>query len=72
MTGNNVTSIEAMKLSHFITDEWLASYSDSGHVWDLARQNLVAELAKSTPQVIAEAQDLARERWGKVLSDVTR
>ena len=62
--------MEAHRLSTFITEEWLASQSDSGAFWDGARKALIAESAKHPPEVIVEAQRIARERWDRWINEV--
>ena len=70
MTDAEVTTMEAQRLSNFITEEWLARYSDSGAVWDRARKVLIAESAKHSPEIVAEAQRIAKERWRKWTNEV--
>jgi len=65
--NKKVASIQAQKLSHLIIEEWLASYSDSGFVWDKARAELAEESKNYPPEVITEAREIARLRWKKMV-----
>lgn len=67
MTDAEVTALEAHKLSNLIIEEWLASFSDSGFVWDKARAEVIKETKKLSPEVIVEAQAIARKRWEKLI-----
>jgi len=65
-----VTNLEAQRLSRLITEEWLASQSDSGAIWERARKALIEESAKHSPEIVVEAQRLARERWDKWIQEI--
>jgi hypothetical protein len=62
--NNNVTSLEAKRLSVLILEAWSASYSDSGFLWDRARREVVAALNEcSSQEIIDEAYRLAYAKW---------
>jgi|DEB0MinimDraft_3_1074331.scaffolds.fasta_scaffold644624_2 hypothetical protein len=51
------------KLAELFTEEWSASYSDSGYVWSKAKRELDAALDVVDEATKKAAFDLARARW---------
>ena len=65
--SKKVANIQAQKLTHLIIEEWLASYSDNGQLWEKARAELVGESKNYSPKVLAEAREIAQARWKKMI-----
>ena len=66
-TARKVAHTRAWILSNLIIEEWLASYSDNGQLWEKARAELVEESKNYSPKVLAEAREIAQARWKKMI-----
>jgi hypothetical protein len=56
--------MEAFRIAKIIIREWEDSYSDNGSIW--ARSHDALEQAKKahSPELMEQAYQIARERWG--------
>ena len=66
MDRDNVTNIEAHKLADLIMQEWIASFSDNGSIWDSAVERTRKAKAQQTEAIIEEAIKIAQARWKKM------
>jgi len=65
----NVTNIEAIKLSKMIFGMWLDAYSDNGAIWWKSHQAVTSAMAAQPDDVVEDATELARKRWKKMTHD---
>jgi hypothetical protein len=66
MNRDNVTNIEAHRLADVIMQEWIASFSDNGQIWESAVERTRKAKAKETEEIIEEAIAIAQARWKKM------
>jgi hypothetical protein len=60
---DNVTDLDAVRLSQLIINNWLDAYSDNGALWDRSKAALDLVLRWVPESVRTDAYDLAREKW---------
>ena len=60
---DNVTDLDAARLSQLIINNWLDAYSDNGALWDRSKAALDLVLRWVPEDVRTDAYGLAREKW---------
>jgi len=65
VTDNNVTDLNAYRVSQVIMDYWMDSYSDNGAIYDRAKRHLEAVKANCPEDVWEQALQMATIRWAE-------
>ena len=66
---DNVASLEAHALSKLMMQERFDAYSDSGAIWLATFQELKAARNAASDEVVAEAKQMASERWKRMMGN---
>jgi len=63
----NVTSLEAHALAKLMVRERFDAYSNSGAIWLETFQELKAARDAASDEIVAEAKQMASERWKRMM-----